>query len=49
MQVSIDTAVLRCEVMKVYILALAIELNGRSRHQGGMVYSSFLADGVRFE
>ena len=32
MQVSIDTAVLHCEVMKVHILALMIELNRHSRH-----------------
>jgi hypothetical protein len=35
MQVSIDTAVPRCEVMKVHILDLATELSRHSRHQGG--------------
>ena len=46
MQVSIDTAVLRCKVMKVHILDLATELNRRSRHEGGTGLFVVSADGV---
>ena len=37
MQVSIDTAVLRCKVMKVHILDLETELNRRPCHQDASV------------
>jgi hypothetical protein len=49
MQVSIDTAVLRYEVMKVHILDLATELNRRSHHQGLTGLFVVSADGVPFE
>ena len=49
MQVSIDTAVLRCEVMKVHILDIATELNRGSRYQDGTGLFVVSADGVPFE
>jgi hypothetical protein len=49
MQVSIDTAVLRCEVMKVHVVVLAIDFNRGSRHQGGTGLFVVSADGVPFE
>jgi hypothetical protein len=49
MQVSIDTAVPRCEVMKVHVLVFAMDLNRGSRHQGGTGLFVVSADGVPFE
>ena len=48
MRVSIDTATLRCEVMKVHILDLATELN-RSHHQSGTGLLIVSTDGATFE